>query len=574
MSEANSIGFELAVSSPEPRAYIGVVYNPTRLFVRSVFHRALAGSVLGLAFVILAGCGAPGIGGKCKIDDPNACQDGLVCEDGGSGTNICVVPAGGECDPDRKPPGCFDGGECLISTAVDKDGNPIYQCGLVEGSPCEMADDRCGPGLDCSERTDGTFACHEAFFFTGIVSDALSGDPIEGAHIIGLDAKPVAVTDIAVSEADGRYELHVPTLRDLDGTILAASYTLRAGAQMYETFPGGIRTALPIDTSTAVQTDDGWMVETALTDITLIPLADQTTARVTVSGTVVADELSAGVLVAAEQAGTFGLTALSDRNGAYTIFNVPAGDFEVRGYRAGLQLNPAAITVADADLTDVDLTLSDGALGSVSGSLNPVDALGGATVTSVILVPLSTFDPVVGRGELPLGLRVTGIDSTNTFMFTIPNVPAGQYVVLAAFDSDQLVRDPDSSQAGTGFVTFEMMNADITLTQSFKITKALEIFSPGATGTEEIASGTPITLSWAFDAGANHYEVRVFDANGTIAWENLNVPQPGSNAPISITYEGPTEVGMYYQLRATSVGAGGAPISMTEDLLGVFTIIP
>ena len=106
-----------------------------------------------------------------------------------------------------------------------------------------------------------------------------------------------------------------------------------------------------------------------------------------------------------------------------------------------------------------------------------------------------------------------------------------------------------------------------TLDQSFKLTGSLDVVSPDK---EEVVSGTP-ELVWNDDSGEDHYEIRVYDAFGTLIWEKLDVPGVSGDKTVNVPYEGPAlESGMLYQFRATSIKQGGTPISITEDLRGVF----
>jgi hypothetical protein len=241
------------------------------------------------------------------------------------------------------------------------------------------------------------------------VRDALTSDPIEGAHIIARNEELVAVTDVAVSDAQGSYRLELPTVRDADGKPLNFAYTLRGAAMQYEVFPGGLRTALPIFGSEAVEKDQAWVIEGALTELVLLPLEDQETSRYRVSGSVNVEGKAAGVLVVAKarpegepQDKPEAWSAISDRQGNFTLFNVASGQHDVRGYAAGLQLVPAQIAVFGQDVSGVSLTESDAALVTVSGSVQIVSAPGNS-VTSVIMVLEDTFDEDLARGEAPLG---------------------------------------------------------------------------------------------------------------------------------------------------------------------------
>ena len=237
--------------------------------------------------------------------------------------------------------------------------------------------------------------------------------------------------------------------------------------------------------------------------------------------------------------------------------------------------------MAGKTLTGVALSASADALGKISGSVNIVNAPGGS-LTSVVLVVASTFDDKFVRGEVPRGLRspLSGPPDV-AGAFTIDGVPAGTYKVLAAFENDGLVRDPDPNIAGTQIVTVDMPTPgqDVALASSFKITEALEVFGPGVDAPEAVT--TPPKLRWADDSSEDFYTVFVYDAYGNRAWCLSDDPADAGDGPalpavnganeVSVDYGGPMEPGMYYQFRATSWRQQG-PISATEDLRGVFYV--
>jgi hypothetical protein len=536
--------------------------------------RAILVSSCLLFFAACGGDDPSQAGGSCSPSDAKSCAEGLVCQANTEGKNICQVPLGGECDLEADDAYCVEGTVCVeVTEVVDGAETTVGGCYFPEGSACDPAVDvQCDPALDCAQHVDETFACRFPLLYRGKVFDSTSGTGIEGAHVIALDDKPVAVTDIAISEAEGAYELRVPVLREADGTPISANFTLRGSADGYETFPGGIRTALPINTSLAVKTDaeKAYLVTGTLIDLALIPVADPTIPRSSISGTITAEGKSAGVLVVANAA-TDGYSAISDASGAYTIFNVPAGDYEVRGYASGLQLTPAMVTVADLDLTGVDLALSDQPLNTISGTMqivNPDDC----TLTSVVLAVESTFDELIGRGELPPGLRspAAGEPSiANGEVWMITDVPDGKYVVLAAFENDDCVRDPDTSIAGTEIVRIDLPTGAGTLTQTFKVTGAMALVGPGLDEPEAVTA--PPTLEWADDSGEDNYLVEVFDAYGDLVWMT-EIPSVSGAATVQVPYAGPFDAGMYYQFRATARDNTDTPLSRTEDLRGVFFV--
>lgn len=534
----------------------------------------LAASAVLVAVPVLAlSCsGAPeNPGDSCELDgDP--CPDGLVCQAKGDDDPVCRIEAGGPCDLEQDDPFCAKG------TACTADSSGVTTCGILEGEPCDpaAADPHCTGDNVCAELTSGGHACYPPVVVRGRVFDAVSTAGIANAHVLALDDQATAMTDIAISAADGAYELGVPIARNDDGSPIKITFTLRSAAQDYQPFPSGLRTSLPIETSGATKQEKAYVIQLPLTDISLIPLPAAEKGQPSISGSVVAGEASAGVLVVAESGMGKGLTAISAKNGAYTIFNVPLGAYTVSGYAAGVALTPASATVAGSPLQGVDLTQATVALGSVSGSVQIVNAPGGS-LTSVVLVVESTFDDAFVRGEVGRGLRTPLSGPPNVSgSFSIPNVPPGKYVVLAGFENDGLVRDPDPNISGTQIVHIEMPNPGqpIDVPDSFKITEALALVGPGADGPEGV-SGTP-TFVWADDSSEDFYSVVVYDAFGNLVWENPDVPSQSGGDNVSLPYGGPALTpGMYYQFRATSwrsPGGNPGPIAQTEDLRGVFFV--
>jgi hypothetical protein len=332
---------------------------------------------------------------------------------------------------------------------------------------------------------------------------------------------------------------------------------LRADAAGYDTFPGGLRVALPLDVRGA--TGSPPTLENPATTIGLYARSGSDFG--TISGAVKADH-PGGVLVVAEAAGAHA-SGIADKSGAYTIFNLPPGAYQVQGYAAGVNLAEVSANVSSGmETKGVDLSTASGALGAVSGSVSIVNAPGGSA-TSIVLAVESTFGDALGRGEVPRGLRVGDVSGT----FTIADVPAGKYVILAAFENDKLVRDPDTSIGNTATLHISVAGAPVAA-GNFKITEALAVVRPGATQVEMATA--PVSFVWADDSSEDGYVVEVFDNFGTKVWSDNNVPSVKGGKDATIAYGGPPLTsGSYYQFRATSMKAG-VPLARTEDLLGVF----
>lgn len=430
---------------------------------------------------------------------------------------------------------------------------PPPACSLTDPATCKT-------GV-CEEVAGGANACFAPVTVKGKVVRAADGTGIADARVVARDDAGSAVSSVAITAADGTYSLRVPAKRGADGKPVSSLRTLRADAKGFASFPGGVRPALPFDLATAADAGMGPVVESALTTVSLLALP-QGTATGTVKGTVEPKEARGALVVA------HGATGIADADGSFVVFNVPVGPTEVRGYAAGVQLAPAQIDLAADQTAEVTLTAGAGTPGTVSGSVNLVNAPGGA-MTSVVLVVEDTFVAALEVGEVPRGLRANGVSGA----FSIPGVPDGKYVVLASLDNDGLVRDPDTNIAGTQIVHLTVTNGQpSTSSLSFKVTGALAVGGPGANGLETV-QGTP-TLRFATDPGAETYQIILFDAFGSSPWQKTGLTAgKGGAKEVSVPYDGPALVpGMIYQFRGTSISKQGVPLARTEELRGVFSV--
>jgi len=441
----------------------------------------------------------------------------------------------------------------------------VSGCGGGGGDSCNrFAQTGCDSGKVCEEVQGGTTGCFDPILVRGMVTNFATGAAIPNARVVALDANRSPISTVATTDASGNYEMTLYAARASDGTPVAADFTLRADAAGYQTFPAGVRQPIPINTSSAVAAQvviKSLVVDSVLTDIGLIAL-EAGAGTAAIHGKAELTDTISGVLVVAESSPTAGFSAIADRTGDYKIFNLPAGNYTVNGYAQNANYAPGAVTLADGQDATVDLTLNEQAVGAVAGTVQIVNAPGGSK-TSVILVVESTFDENLARGEMPPGLRMPDVSGA----YQIDGVTSGRYVVLAAFENDGLVRDPDLSIGGTSILHILVQDGQTTNVDGFKVTAALEILSPGANGPEGVPAAP--TLSWVDDSSEDSYHITVFDTFGTIVWEADEPKHTGDNP--AVAYGGPLVPGMYYQFRVTSI-KDGVPISQTEDLKGVFYV--
>jgi hypothetical protein len=400
---------------------------------------------------------------------------------------------------------------------------------------CDPAASSCVQDQVCDLTEDGGGICVAPVQIIGAVLGLADDAPIEGARVQAVDANGAAVGTTGTTSADGGFLITVPAVRELDGSPIEGNYTLRAQAHAHQEFPTALRPALPIDVTSAVADEAGstWVLEVPQSTVKLIALQGDSSTLGSISGSVSGDE-NAGVLLVAEPAGESAgeaFTGFSDSSGDYVIFNVPSGSYSVQAYTAGAQWDETAATLgAGEQLSDVDLTASDRALNSLDGSIQIVNA-GGGSLTSVVLAVESTFNESAARGTVPPGLRAGNIDGA----FAIDEIPDGRYVVLAAFENDDLVRDPDQNIGGTAIVRItlpdEVQGTMVSISEGFKVTGALAVIEPGADEPQEVLSEQP-QLVWEDDSSEDGYTVRVFDAFGNVVW-NTDVAAVSGSSTVS-----------------------------------------
>jgi hypothetical protein len=434
----------------------------------------------------------------------------------------------------------------------------------------------CGGAQVCEVVEAAAPACFDPVIVTGKVTDLATRGALAGARLVALDANRAPASTAVASADDGTFRIVLPRPRAADGKPLGGTVTLRADRAGYQGFPGGVRQALPIDVSSPERLQGSWTVRSALTDVGLVALPAAAGTGV-IRGKLATPADGAGVLVVAETSSggaLRGTSAVADRGGEFAVLNLGAGDYTVRAYAKGASYAPATVALAAGQDVAVQLAAAGAARGTVSGSVQIVNG-GLGSATSVVLVVESTFDPALARGDVPPGLRAGDV----TGSFSIADVPDGRYVALAAFEDDHLVRDPDTSIAGTQIAHVAVANGAAEPVAAFKVTGALDVIAPGAAGPEAVASPAPV-LSWVDDSSETQYRVTVVDAFGTLLWETTIPGVSGGTPSVRYGEAGGTPAtapalapGMYYQFQVASLKSG-VPISRSEDLKGVFQYVP
>ncbi len=450
-------------------------------------------------------------------------------------------------------------------------GGGSKQCKLDDPSTCSS-------GEVCeSVLNQDAPACFFPVQLQGHVSDLSAGVPIGGATVSALDGNGAPAALVAISATDGSYALRIPSVRaDSSGKPIGQKVALRAAAKNYFNFPSGVRISLPIDTSAAAQANASspYLIAGGQADIGLITLPSASQGRPSVSGTVDVSPNQVGVLVVAETTDV-PITAIADSNGGFTLFNVAPGSVHVQAYSRGTNYTAVDFSVqAGMDTTGLQIHKLGTPTATLNGSVNLVAGAPGPT--SVVLIVESTFNATLVRGEQPPGLRAPdpGIAPNVTSAWSIAGVPDGRYVVLAAFENDGDVRDPDPNIAGTQIQHIAVSAGAVVngVQPSFKVTSAVSMVSPGAGDAMDLTPSQP-TFVWQAYPSAKTYDLTLFDTMGSVVWSKIGqIAVTGQNN--TATYNGSTALssGKVYQWRATARGTATNPISTTEELRGIFKV--
>ncbi len=480
-------------------------------------------------------------------------------------------------------------------------------CGSSSPPPSNVCDPSaqtpCSNGLVCEQVQGDQPGCFAPLVVRGRTFDLANADPttngVAGARVVALDANHAPLSPVAISEdgttgdPKGTYKLQVPWQRQADGTPVAGHISLRADAVDYQTFPSGLRVALPIDVSTAVKGTSSWTLQSAQTDIGLIKLPN-TTNLAQIHGTVASVPNHEGVLVVAESSGV-GVTGITDASGSYAIFNLgasttsPGTAYTVTAYAQSANYVPVQVNLMPGDDKQVDFSLANATTATVTGNLD----FGGQNMpanpsTSVALVVKSTFVENLGRGEQPPGLSASGVTPAATG-YSIPGVPDGTYIVLAAFGNDGMVRDI-SGIGGSAPVEVDVSGGAVTLAPgAFKLTGAMTLGTPFVapydTTPWPVTSGvTQPVFDWvAYASASQGYIVQVFDTfgapllpqNAQASPLTLKGVQVAASPSPSYTYPGAPALqkGMYYQFKVfamQTISAKTVVASQSKDQQGVF----
>lgn len=392
----------------------------------------------------------------------------------------------------------------------------------------------------------------------GTVVDAEDNSNLSGVKITVFDANTNFPTNATMeTDAKGEYKF------ELD----PGTYFLKLNKLGYNSIPGQGITSIPITVVAGETTTSNFEMTPSLVQDGSIISGKVSTGNEPVTGTlIIAESLEAAY------------SAISDAEGNYYIYNVPAGSYSIKAWITGYNSSTVDITVeASSENNDVNLELTNDANATVSGR---IDFL----ATENTEVDVSLVHPVT-KETIP-GLATFTVDGN----YTIENVPNGTYLGRASFENDNNVIDPDwIVKFGEPYITVD--GSDILL--NFSVTNAVTLISP----TNDSISVQPIEVSidtlnfmWESYPSASDYVIEVMNANGTVIWggfannwsaKNVTIPSSETSAEFNFDETALSElvIGNVYRWRIYASkndkqsATGWKLISVSEDQRGLIKIV-
>lgn len=335
---------------------------------------------------------------------------------------------------------------------------------------------------------------------TGKVTDLSTSAAIQEATVILFDANTNSPVNTTTTNASGDYSFDV----------VGGNYFIKIYKQGYASVPPQGLEPVPFSVSVGMSTSQSVeMSASGLTD------AGYISGKVSVGG-----QGMPGVLLVAESNGS-AYSAISDKDGNYTIFNVPAAVYDVTGYLLDYASTSQAATVTtDTETSGINLTLTQGTSGQVSGTFKVISQTTIATAPETVDITL--IHPVT-KETIP-GLSQS-VPYASSLSYSFSNVPDGTYVVRASFANDYIVIDPDYI---TKFGDYTVNISGGTATPA-----SVDIVATSAvilnTPTNEMSTTEPVettatpTFEWTAYASTSDYVIEVTDAStGTVIWGGFN----------------------------------------------------
>ena len=397
-------------------------------------------------------------------------------------------------------------------------------------------------------------------YVAGSVIDAETLSGVEGVDVVIFDANTNApIGRSGITDVEGNYNIQLDP----------GSYYAKLAKQGYESFPP--RSITPIAfTINAEQTTEQ--------HYELTPLNGDNLGWITGMALEGENGVAGALMVAVS--GATGYSTVSNSDGSFTIYNVPAGTMTLKAWLMGYSSEETLVTVEAGVEATVNVPMEGGATGVVSGQVRHLAA-------ENIDVDVALIHPVTNE-TIP---GLSGTTSTDNYELT--GVSNGTYLARASYQNDNRVMDPDRIAK---FGEPEVVMTGGTVTIDFDVTGSVTLTSPTneATTTEPlvIAETAPM-FTWAPYSSSSDYIIEVVDAaSGQVVWGGFsgegdltekNIIIPSNTTTVEYNYDGTAtiaalESGRIYRWRIyaskndNNSATGWTLISSSEDQMGLIMI--
>lgn len=393
----------------------------------------------------------------------------------------------------------------------------------------------------------------------GVVTSLADNKALANVRVVLFDATTNAPTNYsALTGNDGSYSFE----------LKPGAYYLKLSSQGYIDIPVQGTTPVTVTVELGKETVGNYQMQQST-----VANGGFITGTVTSGGKAVA-----GVMVVASDA-TSGYSTVSDVNGNYFIYNIPAGSYKVKGFVMDYNSNEIDANVTSGTETSgKNIDLTSGATGSLTGTVSFLATNNGEV--DVTLTHPQTKETIPGLAT-----------KTSAGTYSLSKIPNGIYIARATFKNDGYVIDPDWILKN-GEPTVTVDNNSLSL--NFSVTGAVKIISPASDSATakpiEIADVNP-TFSWTAYSSVSDYVIEVSDVNGNVIWGGFtksgatitkNIVIPKSQYSIVYNSDGKATAALkkgtiyrwkiYASKDDSKEASGWKLISVSEDQRGLFII--
>ncbi len=265
--------------------------------------------------------------------------------------------------------------------------------------------------------------------------------------------------------------------------------------------------------------------------------------KVTSSGS----RVQGALVVATDGQNKIAFSTSSDQNGDYSIFNIPAGSFNVQAYLASYNSSSAlAAVTTGVGTTGINIDLQKNGNATLSGSIRNL-AIDNKDVDITLVHPIT-------KETIP-GLTT----STSNLVYSLANIPNGIFIARASYKNDMRVMDPDRiAKFGEPVVTVSGGSCSPS-TLTFDVTGPVTLNAPtnSLSTTVPIAASTKPTFQWTPYPSTTDYVIEVMDAStGQVVWGGFDKSGP---LPVKKIIIPSSQTSIVYNANATATIADLVP---------------